>query len=93
MAEETKDEVKAAKASKPIERMYVEKVTGLRRKIVRVFFDPRSNCVIDEYEVTRTFKDSEKKTVKITTLRRSYSQDEELQKKYSVQRNAQVREL
>lgn len=92
MAEADKDEVKAEKAKK-IDRMYVEPATGIRRKIVRVFFDPRSNCVIDEYEVTRTFKDSEKKTVKITTLRRAFSQDAELQKKYRVERNARVQEL
>lgn len=92
MAEETKDETKAPKA-KAIDRKYIEKATGRQFKIVRVFFDPRSNCVIDEYEVSRTFKDSEKKTVKITTLRRAFSQDAELQKKYRVERNARVQEL
>jgi hypothetical protein len=89
MAEETKDE----KKPKVIDRKYIEKGTGRQNKIVRVFFDPRSNCVIDEYEVTRTFKDSEKKTVRITTLRRAYSQDAELQKKHGIRRNDVVKEL
>lgn len=90
MAEETKNEPKAPKAEP---RMYIEPRTGIRRKIVRVFFEPRSNCVMDEYEVSRTFKDSEKKQVTITTRRRAYSQDAELQKKHSVRRNDQVKEL
>lgn len=87
------EEQETKKAPKKIDREYIERATGQRRKIVRVFYDPRSNCVIDEYEVTRKFKDSEKKMVTVTTLRRSYSQDEELQKKYRVRREAQVVEL
>lgn len=82
-----------AEPKKKIDRKYRDR-QGRLFDIVRVFYDPRSNCVIDEYEVTRTFKDSEKKTVSITTIRRSYSQDEALQKKHRVDRSSgQVREL
>lgn len=83
-----------AEPKKKIDRKFHDKQTGRLFDIVRVFYDPRSNCVIDEYEVTRTFKDSDKKTVKITTLRRSYSQDNALQKKHRVDRiTGQVKEL
>lgn len=73
--------------TKHYDREYIEPRTGIKRKIVRVYFDPQANCVFDEYEVTRKFKDSDKKFVTITTLRRSYSQDEELQKKHRVVKN------
>lgn len=73
-----------AESKKKYDREYIEPRTNVRRKIVRVFFDPAANCVFDEYEVTRKFRDSDKKMVTITTLRRSPTQDTELQKKHVV---------
>ena len=62
-------------------RYHIEK-DGIRRKIVDTYFDEKRNVVIDVYEVTRNVRNSEKKTISVTTLRKTASQDKELQKKY-----------
>lgn len=68
-------------------RYHIEK-DGTRRKIVDSYYDPQRNYVIDEYEVERIVRNSEKKPVKVITRRRAASQNKELQKKYHVPANA-----
>lgn len=80
------------KETKP-KRQFFDKTTGRHHDILRTYFDPRENCVIDEYEVSRTFKDSEKKTVTITARRRAFCQDAELQKQHRVIPDSGVKEL
>jgi hypothetical protein len=77
MAEATKDTNKAEK----VQRYHVEK-DGIKRKVVDTYYDPKLNCVIDVYEVTRSVRNSEKKTISVTTLRKTASQNEALQNKY-----------
>lgn len=63
------------------QRYHIEK-DGIRRKIVDTYYDKKRNVVIDVYEVTRNVRNSEKKTISVTTLRKTASQDKDLQKKY-----------
>jgi len=59
-------------------------VDGQMRKIIDTYFDPQRNAVFDIYEVERVIRDSEKKPVKVLTLRRAASQDKSLQDRYRV---------
>jgi hypothetical protein len=84
MAEDHKDKQNDPKDKT---RFYTEK-GGVKRKIVDTYYDTRQNCVFDVYEVTRIIRNSEKKSVQVTTLRRAYSQDESLQKKYRIDKDS-----
>lgn len=65
------------------QRYHVER-DGVRRKIVDTYYDSKLNVVLDVYEVTRIVRNSEKKPVEVTTLRRAVSQNQALQDKYRV---------